>query len=232
MEGSNSLKLTFGTNLTLGSIWQQPADGSDSSTRNTDELHQGGKDSQLSRKRARDEASKESLCTKASREKMRRDRLNDRFLELGKELDPGLAPKTDKAVILNGAVKLLVRLRSEMLALSEGNQQLRDQIKELKAEKSELREEKARLKAERERVLSQIQTLPPPPAACFTSPAAYQVAAHAAYAQHTIMKPVVPMAAVAVPASDPSGQAAAMWQWLPAAAADTSRDHILRPPVA
>ncbi|CAI5471001.1 unnamed protein product [Closterium sp. Yama58-4] len=172
---------------------------------------------------------------------MRRDRLNDRFLELGRELDPDLPPKTDKAVILNDTVKLLTRLKEEAIALTEGNRQLRDQIKELKVEKSELREEKLRLKAEKDVLQGKLHSLPVPATGCFTSQAAaaaasaaLQAAAVAAFSGQITAKPAdySHVFAVAPPPVDAADQNTGMWQWLPPNAADISRDHILRPPVA
>ncbi|KAG8068425.1 hypothetical protein GUJ93_ZPchr0005g14404 [Zizania palustris] len=82
----------------------------------------GGQDNAASKKRSRPESSAPP-GTKACREKLRRDKLNERFNELSAVLEPGKPPKADK-----------------------------DSIKNLKAEKSELRDEKTRLKAERERL--------------------------------------------------------------------------------
>nr|WIE96087.1 basic helix-loop-helix transcription factor [Loropetalum chinense var. rubrum] len=67
---------------------------------------------------------------KADREKLRRDRLNEHFLELGKTLDPD-RPKNDKATILTDTVQMLKDLNAE-----------------LTQEKNELREEKATLKSD------------------------------------------------------------------------------------
>ncbi len=49
-------------------------------------------------------------------------------------LEPGRPPKTDKATILNDAVRILVQLRSEAQQLQDSNNQLRDAIKELKVQ--------------------------------------------------------------------------------------------------
>ncbi|KAF3450465.1 hypothetical protein FNV43_RR06548 [Rhamnella rubrinervis] len=97
------------------------------SCENSDGLNETG-----SRKRVRPE-SFGSSGSKACREKMRRDRLNDRFLELGSILDPGRPPKMDKAVILGAAVRM--------------------------AEKNELRDEKQRLKAEKDSLDQQVKAL-------------------------------------------------------------------------
>lgn len=70
--------------------------------------------------------------TKACREKLRRDRLNERFLELGSILEPGRPPKTDKAAILSDAVRMVTQLRSEAQKLKESNGDLQEKIKELK----------------------------------------------------------------------------------------------------
>lgn len=187
-------------------------------------------DSSGKRKRE-DAASKDcvSLCNKATREKQRRGRLNDRFLALSQVLEPGRPPKTDKASILSDAVRVLGQLRAEAQQLQDGNRVLRDQIRELKGEKNELRDEKSRLKAEKERIESQVKAvaLPPGlPGGYMPHPAAMQAAAAAAVAAQAQaqLKPVAP-----VPQFPPS---VAMWQWMPPANVDTSQDHMLRPPVA
>ncbi|KAH9793015.1 transcription factor ILR3 [Citrus sinensis] len=84
-----------------------------------------------SRKRLRSE----SCCvsgSKACREKLRRDRLNERFLELGSMLEPGRPPKTDKATILSDAVRMMEQLRTEAQKLKQSNEDLQEKIKELK----------------------------------------------------------------------------------------------------
>ncbi|GJP31158.1 hypothetical protein CLOM_g9626 [Closterium sp. NIES-68] len=151
---------------------------------NTEECDKTGSSS---RKRSRDECATTAdvSCSKANREKMRRDRLNDRFLELSRSLEPGKAPKSDKASILCDAVRVLNQLRAEREALKESNIQLQEQIKELKAEKHELREEKARLKSESEKLQQQVQG----------SAAAAATPTHATHATHT----ATPTAAIPVP---------------------------------
>lgn len=47
-------------------------------------------------------------------------------------LEPGRPPKTDKATILNDAVRILTQLRTEAQGLQESNDQLREAIKDLK----------------------------------------------------------------------------------------------------
>ncbi|KAH8976052.1 hypothetical protein BDL97_01G193700 [Sphagnum fallax] len=160
---------------------------------------------------------------KACREKMRRDRLNDRFLELSTALEPGKPPKTDKATILSDAVRILTQLRSEAQQLQDSNNQLRDTIKDLKAEKNELRDEKTRLKADKEKLEQQVKdmTIPtgyiPHPAAIHAAAAAFAAQSQAASSKAAQMAGYPGMA---------------MWQWMPPAAVDTSQDHVLRPPVA
>ncbi|KAJ6791168.1 transcription factor ILR3 [Iris pallida] len=159
--------------------------------------------------------------SKACREKMRRDRLNDRFLELGSILEPGKPLKMDKAAILNDAVRMVTQLRSEAEKLKDSNESLQEKIKELKAEKNELRDEKQRLKAEKENIELQIKMLN----------------ARASFVPHP---PVMPTAFAA-----PQGKAARklmmpvigypgypMWQFMPPADVDTSQDAESCPPVA
>lgn len=173
-----------------------------------------------SKKRGRSE-SRGASSSKACREKQRRDRLNDKFVELGSILEPGRPPKTDKAAILIDAVRMVNQLRGEAQKLKDSNSSLQEKIKELKAEKNELRDEKQRLKTEKEKLEMQLKGmnaqpgfLPPPPA--------IPAAAFAAQGQAPGNK-LVPII---------SYPGVAMWQFMPPAAVDTSQDHVLRPPVA
>ncbi|KAK3021973.1 hypothetical protein RJ639_045668 [Escallonia herrerae] len=172
-----------------------------------------------SKKRVRSESCSAS-SSKACREKLRRDRLNDKFIELGAILEPGRPPKTDKAAILVDAIRVVTQLRTEAQKLKDSNSDLQDKIKELKAEKNELRDEKQRLKSEKEKLEQQLRSinaqpgfLPPPPAI----PAAYAAQGQAAGNK---LVPIISYPGVA------------MWQFMPPAAVDTSQDHVLRPPVA
>ncbi|EFJ35991.1 hypothetical protein SELMODRAFT_165311 [Selaginella moellendorffii] len=183
--------------------------------------------------------SREESCgapgNKACREKMRRDRLNDRFVELSAALEPGRPPKSDKATILSDAVRVITQLRAEAQQLKESNEQLRDGIKELKAEKNELREEKMRLKSEKDRLEQQLKTMAMPPS-FMPHPAAALHAHHAAaaaaafHAQIQAASTKTGGASAAGPL--PGFPGMAMWQWMPPAVVDTSQDHVLRPPVA
>ncbi|KAJ9686751.1 hypothetical protein PVL29_015549 [Vitis rotundifolia] len=158
--------------------------------------------------------------TKACREKLRRDRLNERFLELGSILEPGRPPKADKAAILSDAVRMVTQLRSEAQKLKESNGDLQEKIKELKAEKNELRDEKQRLKAEKEKLEQQVKAISAQPG--FLPHPSAMPAAFAAQgrAPGNKLMPFIGYPGVA------------MWQFMPPAAVDTSQDHFLRPPVA
>ncbi|PKA65179.1 Transcription factor bHLH115 [Apostasia shenzhenica] len=174
-----------------------------------------------SRKRLRDEPCP-GLKSKACREKMRRDRLNDRFSELSCVLDPGRPPKSDKASILSDAVRVLGQLKSEAEQLKEANEKLQETIKELKAEKTELRDEKQRLKAEKERLEQQVKAMSvaPPPAGFMPHP----IAIH----HH----PAAGKASPALPPFNAAFPGVTMWQWLPPAFLDTTQDPKLWPPHA
>ncbi|KAK7262653.1 hypothetical protein RJT34_30228 [Clitoria ternatea] len=172
-----------------------------------------------SKKRVRSESCAAS-SSKACREKLRRDRLNDKFVELGSILEPGRPTKTDKAAILIDAVRMVTQLRGEAQKLKETNTGLQEKIKELKAEKNELRDEKQRLKAEKEKLELQLKSVNAQPS-FMPSPAAIP-AAFAAQGQAHGNK-LVPF--ISYPGF-------AMWQFMPPAAVDTSQDHVLRPPVA
>ncbi|XP_070037465.1 transcription factor ILR3 isoform X3 [Nicotiana tabacum] len=158
--------------------------------------------------------------SKASREKLRRDRLNERFLELSSVLDPGRPPKTEKVAILSDAQKMLIELRAETQKLKESNEELQEKIKELKAEKNELRDEKQSLKEEKENLEQQVKNLSSKPG--FLSHPSAMGAAFTAQGQVAGNK-LMPF--IGYPS-------VAMWQFMQPAVVDTSQDHVLRPPVA
>ncbi|CAO2164476.1 unnamed protein product [Urochloa humidicola] len=167
--------------------------------------------------------------SKASREKQRRDKLNDRFLELGSTLEPGKPVKADKAAILSDATRMVIQLRSEAQQLKDTNGSLEEKIKELKAEKDELRDEKQKLKLEKENLEHQMKLMTSTPA----------------YMPHpTLMTASFPQAPLAP--FHPQGQVAGqklmmpfvgypgypMWQFMPPSEVDTSKDSEACPPVA
>ncbi|XVF04006.1 hypothetical protein REPUB_Repub05bG0043200 [Reevesia pubescens] len=162
-----------------------------------------------------------ATSSKACREKLRRDRLNDKFMELGSILEPGRPPKTDKAAILIDAVRMVAQLRGEAQKLKDSNSGLQERIKELKAEKNELLDEKLRLKEEKERLEQQLKAMNAQPSFMPHAPAI--PAAFAAAQGQAPGNKLVPF--IGYPG-------VAMWQFMPPAAVDTSQDHVLRPPVA
>jgi len=178
---------------------------------------------QTTNKRPRSESTAQP-STKACREKIRRDKLNERFLELGAILEPGKTPKMDKSAILNDAIRVVGELRSEAKKLKDSNESLQEKIKELKAEKNELRDEKQRLKAEKESLEQQIKFLnsrpslvphpPVIPASAFAAPQG------PAAAGHKLMMPVIGYPGFP------------MWQFMPPSDVDTSNDPKSCPPVA
>ncbi|KAI3495242.1 hypothetical protein L1887_37485 [Cichorium endivia] len=154
--------------------------------------------------------------TKACREKKRRDKLNERFQELNEILEPGRSPKTDKSVILADAIRMVTQLRNDAVKLKESSQDLVVKINELKVEKNELRDEKQKLKADKEKLEKQLKT-----AACCGPPTAFYPPPH----------PVIP-----VPHNKfmpfMGYQGVPMWQFASPNAVDTSKDHVLRSPLA
>ncbi|KAE8010618.1 hypothetical protein FH972_006975 [Carpinus fangiana] len=93
---------------------------------------------------------------KADREKLRRDRLNEQFLELGNTLDPD-RPKNDKATILADTIQVLKDLTAEVNRLKAECTGLTEESHELMQEKNELREEKSSLKSDIENLNVQYQ---------------------------------------------------------------------------
>ncbi|RWR91646.1 transcription factor bHLH104-like protein [Cinnamomum micranthum f. kanehirae] len=165
------------------------------------------------RKRARNESCSRP-SSKACREKMRRDKMNDRFSDLCSILEPGRPVKTDKSAILSDAIRVLNQLRTEAKDLKEANEKLQEDIKVLKAEKNELREEKLRLKADKERMEQQVKAMTVLPVGLVPPhPAVYPTGVNKMMAFHGYG---------GVP----------MWQFLSPAALDTSQDTVLRPPAA
>lgn len=172
-----------------------------------------------SRKRARPGPCSAS-DSKAHREKIRRDRLNDRFQELSSLLDPERPPKLDKSVILTDAARMVVQLRDEAEKLKESCDSLQKKVDELKAEKNELRDEKQKLRAEKDILEQQVKVLSSQPGfypqlSAIPSPFAAQ--------PHVFGSKLMPFVGY-------SGTP--MWHFVPPASVDTSEDHVLRPPVA
>ncbi|MBA0803912.1 hypothetical protein Gohar_014073, partial [Gossypium harknessii] len=216
----------------------------DGSFEDSDGLKESG-----SKKRVRSESCNVST-SKACREKLRRDRLNEkyshlfsrafsllfflsmpsmnvqhfvnnRFMELSSILEPERPPKTDKAAILVDAVRMVTQLRGEAQKLKDSISSLHDRIKELKAEKNELRDEKQRLKAEKEKLEQQLKAMNSQPS--FMPPAPAFPAAFATAQGQVPGNKLVPFFGY---------PGVAMWQFMPPASVDTSEDHVLRPPVA
>nr|XP_043628208.1 transcription factor bHLH104-like [Erigeron canadensis] len=167
-----------------------------------------------SRKRGRSNTCSRSE-NKACRERQRREKLNERFLELSSTLEPDRPATTDKLAILENAIRALNQLKTESQDCKEMNEKLMEEIKTLKAEKNELREEKLSLKAEKAKMEQQVKALSnnlPPSGYMAPHPAAYQAGAK---------MPIFPGYGY-MP----------MWHYLPQSTRDTSHDHELRPPAA
>ncbi|XP_077246233.1 transcription factor bHLH121-like isoform X2 [Tasmannia lanceolata] len=93
---------------------------------------------------------------KADREKLRRDRINEQFLELGNALDPD-RPKHEKATILTDTIQMLKDLTSQVNRLKAEYESLSEESRELTEEKNELRVEKAALKSDMDNLNAQYQ---------------------------------------------------------------------------
>ncbi|CAH8385421.1 unnamed protein product [Eruca vesicaria subsp. sativa] len=166
-------------------------------------------DEECSRKRGRSGSCVKPGGTKACRERLRREKLNEKFMDLSSVLEPGRTPKTDKPAIIDDAIRVLNQLRDEAHELEETNQKLLEEIKTLKAEKTELREEKLALKAEKEKTEQQLKSMMVPPSTGFMPP--FNQNKMAVYPSYGYMP---------------------MWHYLPQSVSDTSRDQELRPPAA
>ncbi|XP_039135510.1 transcription factor ILR3-like isoform X1 [Dioscorea cayenensis subsp. rotundata] len=173
------------------------------------------------RKRAMDEECSRPK-SKACREKMRRDKLNDRFSELSSVLDPGRPPKSDKATILSDAARVLEQLKAEAEELKISNEKLQETIKDLKAEKNELRDEKIKLKTDKERLEQQLKAMNMAPAGYMPHPMVFHPAVFAPQGQTPATKS----------SSSPAFPSVPMWRWLPPALVDTTKDAKLWPPNA
>lgn len=211
-----------------GFLWAPPQINAQGAATQGVEINASSEDLNQSKETSSNKRSRTESCSqpssKACREKLRRDRLNERFLELGCVLEPGKTPKMDKSAIINDAIRMVTELRGESKKLKESNESFQDKIKELKAEKNELRDEKQRLKAEKEALEQQVKLLsatrphmPVIPAPAFSAQGA--VAAGGAGA-HKLMMPIIGYPGFP------------MWQFMPAADVDTSQDPESCPPVA
>ncbi|XP_022869038.1 transcription factor bHLH121 isoform X1 [Olea europaea var. sylvestris] len=94
---------------------------------------------------------------KADREKLRRDRLNEQFADLGNALDPD-RPKNDKVSILTDTIQMLKDLTAQVNKLKAEYSTLTEESREqLTQEKNDIREEKASLKSDIESLNAQYQ---------------------------------------------------------------------------
>ncbi|XP_042043606.1 transcription factor bHLH104-like [Salvia splendens] len=107
------------------------------------------------RKRGRSDVNG-GIGTKACRERERRGKLNDKFIELSAVLGRESIGKTEKLTMLSDAIRLLKQLKTESQEHMQMNTRLTEEIKILKVEKNELREEKAKLKEDKERIEQQL----------------------------------------------------------------------------
>ncbi|CAK9318738.1 unnamed protein product [Citrullus colocynthis] len=170
-------------------------------------------ENECSRKRARD-GSCAGPTSKACRERLRREKLNDRFLDLSIALEPSRPTKTNKPAILDDAIRVLNQLKNEAEDLKQTNEKLREEVECLKAEKNDLRKEKIILKDDKKRIEQQLKSVAVPPTGLIPGhPAAY----HAAPGKMAVF---------------PGYGLIPMWQYLPPSVRDTSQDHELRPPAA
>ncbi|CAM8905503.1 unnamed protein product [Rhodiola kirilowii] len=102
----------------------------------------------------------ETCCkaeTKAVREKLRRERFNEKILELSSLIDPTRPVRSDKLAILGDTIQILKQLKTEAHELEEARKKLNEEIKNLKAEKNELCQENIALKADKERIEQQLK---------------------------------------------------------------------------
>ncbi|OAY74944.1 transcription factor ILR3-like isoform X1 [Ananas comosus] len=183
-------------------------------------VNSGGSNESGSRKRIRSESCRRP-ASKACREKMRRDKLNERFLELGSVLDPGKPLKVNKEAILSDATRMVIQLRDDAQKLKDSNESLQAKIEELKAEKNELRDEKQRLKAEKDGLEQQIKILNSRPS--FIPQPPLIPTAFAARNHSEGQKLVMPI--IGYPGFP-------MWQFMPPSDVDTSQDTENCSPVA
>ncbi|XP_010258393.1 PREDICTED: transcription factor bHLH47-like [Nelumbo nucifera] len=93
---------------------------------------------------------------KAEREKLKRDHLNELFLELGNALEPA-RQNNGKATVLGDATRILQDLLAQVECLKRQNAALLSESHYVTIEKSELREENSALEAEIEKLQSELQ---------------------------------------------------------------------------
>ncbi|KAK3024949.1 hypothetical protein RJ639_042756 [Escallonia herrerae] len=136
-----------------------------------------------------------------------------RFVELSSILEPGRPPKMDKVALLGDAVRMVNQLRDEVQKLKDSFGNLQKSISESKTEKSELRDEKQRLKADKEKLAQQVKGLSNQ-ASLLPHPSV--VSASFAAPRQVIASKMVPFFGY---------PGVSMWQYVPSAVVDTSRDH-------
>lgn len=86
---------------------------------------------------------------KSRREKLRREALNDKFMELSALLDPEKPPKTDKATIVTEAAEVIRRLRRELEHISASLKSAQQVAERLETEKNGLQADKIALQQDK-----------------------------------------------------------------------------------
>mmetsp|Transcript_28949 Transcript_28949/g.46421 ORF Transcript_28949/g.46421 Transcript_28949/m.46421 type:complete len:270 (+) Transcript_28949:258-1067(+) len=168
---------------------------------------------------------------KSKREKLRREALNDRFMDLSESLDPSKPPKTDKATIVTEAAQVITHLRKELTSLSavletvqKSNDTLEKEKTGLFADKAALLQDKHKLENQLHCFMSSMPFASPPPGMAF--PTAFPTGAH------HMMAPGNPGMKMAAHGS--GGMMPVMWGFPPLVVHTTTaeEDAKLRAPVA
>ncbi|KAK9791342.1 hypothetical protein WJX73_001044 [Symbiochloris irregularis] len=171
---------------------------------------------------------------KACRERQRRERLNDRFTELAKVLEPGKTAKTDKTNIIDDAMRIVTQLRGENGQLRQLNKFLEERVSQhaahvrsgrsaIAAAGTDAIHHKWRFSSAR---VWHGSSIGPAPNA---GPHADRQSRPAAAPKPSFVKPEFPQGLLL-----PGGLQFTpnMGSWLPPSTLDTSQDSIRRPPAA
>jgi len=103
----------------------------------SDSDDEGAGAQQGSGKRAKSSDGSIAARNKATREKARREKINERFGELASLIDPGKEPKTDKPTILADAIKHVHQMRVENHQLRQLNKFLEERVAHLERERGQ-----------------------------------------------------------------------------------------------
>eukprot|EP00877_Chromochloris_zofingiensis_P009358 jgi/Chrzof1/4676/Cz14g22130.t1 len=115
-----------------------PCSGSQDNGSNDDEIDNSDIDDEPTKKSGLRRKNSTAAINKASREKARREKINDRFGELARLVEPGKEPKNDKLSVLCEAIRFVQQIQVENSQLKQLNKFLEEKVAQHEKERGQM----------------------------------------------------------------------------------------------